>query len=521
MPSALLHYASQPSAPLPGPAASADLPDLHFRLLGNFQVARGGQVVTGFTYDKVRALLAYLILEPGEHRREALGEMFWPETRGDSSRSNLRRCLFVLRQALGDDTARESLFAGGRSTLSLPRSPRWDCDVLRFLAPPANDPGSQGNTQEDMTSRVAAYGGALLAGFCLPDAPEFENWLTLRRESLHNQCLDLLETLSRESEHRGSLTTAMGYAQRAIDLDFWRESAQLIYLELLARSSPQRALAHFDQYRMNLDQELGLRPGASIMALAGKIARGQTGPREPVPPTRPATVIPMHPAPLAFGPSLPARDTSTANRITVLAWDIAIPDTLAEDAAQTLPRLAEAQHWCRAFLSRAGWWLPPGLESCTAYLAAPGHDPAGHAAQQTGELALALWEAARSALPDCRLRLALHTGWGLTSATGDSPDITGRLAREAIRLTGETPWENIRVSEAWIDAHSEGMPPCPPVWHAAAGPLLRPLSPTGRSPAPGSTPSPLPDTRPGSNAALLQSLRRLGIYPRSAATLVS
>ncbi len=52
---------------------------LELSFLGSFQVKLGGQPVTGFETDKVRALLAYLAVEYGNpHRREQLAALFWP-----------------------------------------------------------------------------------------------------------------------------------------------------------------------------------------------------------------------------------------------------------------------------------------------------------------------------------------------------------------------------------------------------------------------------------------------------------
>jgi DNA-binding SARP family transcriptional activator len=49
------------------------------RFLGVFAVQLDGQPVAELDYDKVRALLAYLALEPDRpHRREALAGLLWP-----------------------------------------------------------------------------------------------------------------------------------------------------------------------------------------------------------------------------------------------------------------------------------------------------------------------------------------------------------------------------------------------------------------------------------------------------------
>ena len=52
---------------------------LTIRLLGPFEVRLGDALVTDFAYDKVRALLAYLVAETGRpQRRERLPWMVPP-----------------------------------------------------------------------------------------------------------------------------------------------------------------------------------------------------------------------------------------------------------------------------------------------------------------------------------------------------------------------------------------------------------------------------------------------------------
>ena len=79
---------------------------LQVRLLGPFQVARSGRVITEFETTKTRALLAYLAAEADRpHRRAALAEMLWPDRPEGTARANLRHILTNLRNAVGDRDA--------------------------------------------------------------------------------------------------------------------------------------------------------------------------------------------------------------------------------------------------------------------------------------------------------------------------------------------------------------------------------------------------------------------------------
>lgn len=61
---------------------------LEIRVLGGLEVVRGGVPATLPPSRKARALLAYLALARGRHRREQLCDMFWDVP--DDPRGSLR-----------------------------------------------------------------------------------------------------------------------------------------------------------------------------------------------------------------------------------------------------------------------------------------------------------------------------------------------------------------------------------------------------------------------------------------------
>lgn len=76
---------------------------------------------------KAVALLAHLALEPGDHPRDALVDLLWPDTDVDRARSSLRRTLSTLRSALGGRWV-----GADRSVVALDRS-GVTIDVEEFL----------------------------------------------------------------------------------------------------------------------------------------------------------------------------------------------------------------------------------------------------------------------------------------------------------------------------------------------------------------------------------------------------
>lgn len=69
-------------------------------LQDQLRVSCGSQVVERFRTRKAASLLAYLALYPGNHSREKLLELFWPESELDAARNQLSTTLSYLRAPL-------------------------------------------------------------------------------------------------------------------------------------------------------------------------------------------------------------------------------------------------------------------------------------------------------------------------------------------------------------------------------------------------------------------------------------
>src|SRR5262249_39950655 len=109
------------------------MPRLVLSLLGPPQVTLDASAVTGFAYDKVRALLAYLAIEADRpHRREALVGLLWPDLPEQAARNNLRQALVNLRQTIGDHGAEPRFLLITRETIQFNRASDHWVDVVVF-----------------------------------------------------------------------------------------------------------------------------------------------------------------------------------------------------------------------------------------------------------------------------------------------------------------------------------------------------------------------------------------------------
>ena len=78
---------------------------LSIELLGTPRVSLEGRGLR-FGRKKSLALLCYLAVEGGEHRRSELAELLWPRSDGRRARADLRSTLAGLRKALVEDAVR-------------------------------------------------------------------------------------------------------------------------------------------------------------------------------------------------------------------------------------------------------------------------------------------------------------------------------------------------------------------------------------------------------------------------------
>lgn len=284
---------------------------LSLTFLGAFEVTTASGAITGFRTDKVRALLTYLALSGGRpQRRERLAALFWPENDHQTALANLRLTLHRLRQTLDNASPglTATLFATTHSTVTF-HVAAAQVDVLRFQhlmaeceVHPHADLHRCHACLARLTEAVELYGGELLAGFGLDNAPEFEEWLLLHRERLNNLGLLALHHLATAYEAQDELEQALHYAQRKLALDPYREETHQQIMRLLARSGYiSRALAQYETCRRLLRDEVGVEPDAETVALAEQIRAGKFGKTAGEPPRdrgqggAPQTPIPYRP----------------------------------------------------------------------------------------------------------------------------------------------------------------------------------------------------------------------------------
>jgi predicted ATPase/DNA-binding SARP family transcriptional activator len=290
---------------------------LSLNFLGSFQVSLDEIPLTAFRSDKDRALLAYLALESDRpHRRETLAGLFWAELPEDAALNNLRKALHHLRQQLDDEKSAPSFLLVTTKTIQFNPQSRHRLDVTEFLRVVDH---TRHHLHRHLTrcqtchaaylQAANLYRGDFLKGFSLPDSVAFDEWLVVRREQFRLQALDVLQQLADYAEWRADWDQVQFFAQKQVEIEPWRETAQRQLIQALAyKGNRAGALAQYETCRRILHSELAVAPEAETVALYEKLKRGD--PWE-------AVSGPPHNLPAALTPLI-GRETEQADLQNIL-----------------------------------------------------------------------------------------------------------------------------------------------------------------------------------------------------------
>ncbi len=262
---------------------------LILRLLGTPEVSHAEQPLT-FQTRKVLALLAYLAVEQGVHSRDKITALLWPESDDERGKASLRRALAYLRQSLHETSHERSgnvplqpphvLIKHHTLSFNLASDFEIDTQSLQaaFTLARRRSSGDLDTHLAHLHMAASCYRGNFLDGLSLPDAPDFEDWLLLQRESWHRQANTVFDRLSQWQTEAGELENALETTTRWVEHDLLNETSHTRLMQLhSALGDRAAALRAFERCRAILERELSVEPSSEIMGLAERI-RSQASP---------------------------------------------------------------------------------------------------------------------------------------------------------------------------------------------------------------------------------------------------
>ena len=412
-----------PSQPADG---ASPPPVLSVSTFGSLRFLWNGKPVDRLGNGKQAALLAYLAIEPGPHRRETLADLFWPDAPEQAARLNLRQALFQLRRVLLAATG-QAFIAASRHHVGLTEESSLVVSAIDFATPL---PACTEREAERCTACLAhlaaladVYQRPFLAELSLPDCPGFEDWLLSKRNALRGHALDLLVRLADCHEQRGEYRAALPFALRYVELEPWSEVGELRVMRLYVQDGqPDAALAHFETCRQALVRELEVSPGIELQRYAEGI--------------RGAGVIP---APVPW-PSV----SEERRQVSVIFCELRAAGVI--DPEEELAVLRTPQARCAEIVRQHEGYVVQGYGGgLRAYFGFP---------QALENTALCAVRAARALVAESgerlSIRVGVHSGLIVTSPDAQVPDAVGTTSGIAIRLR-----ELATVGEVVVSAETQ------------------------------------------------------------------
>lgn len=385
------------------------------------RVSWDGRSTVALGNGKPAALLAYLALSPGPHRRDALAEMFWPGQPKDVMRLKLRQAIVGLRNAL-IGASDHSWLVSTRHTLAFDHAREHRIDALELIEvseqpwPPDTQAGNWlSQLLAQMNDIADAYRRPFLSEMDFSDCPPFTQWQLAYREALQQRALELLAKLADSREQIGHPRSALPFALRITELDPTNEAGYWRTMALYAlNAQPEAAMRQYETCRRVLEREFAGLPSRQLREFAERISSGEF---QPLPAL----------APMPLEASEQHRNVTVVFcQLTAVAADDAAPGEGACGGDDLQQQQALARRIATEYSGHPVEYYGGGLLVFFGY-----PDALRSCALSAVRAAYALVALATDAV---EIRVGVHTGLIITAPDSLFPDPVGLTSGVAIRL---------------------------------------------------------------------------------------
>lgn len=233
-------------------------------MLGGLSVESPAAPLSGAATQRRRLALLAVIAGAGDRgiSRDKLLAYLWPEGDPEKARRVLAQALYALRRDLGSD----ELFLGSTELRLNPEV--LPSDYAEFKAAIA---------AQRLETAVGLYGGPLLDGFYLNDAPEFERWVDTERAALAADYAHALESLAERAREQGDTRASVGWWRKLAAVDPLNNRVSLRLMQALAAAGDRAgALQHARVFETLLQQELEVPPDRSVLDYVQELRRPES-----------------------------------------------------------------------------------------------------------------------------------------------------------------------------------------------------------------------------------------------------
>jgi len=239
---------------------------LVIRFFGGFEVLFGDTSVD-FPSKKAATLFAYLVHNRRVvHSRARLADLLWPDADETSARRNLSTTLWRVRLAFRTLNI-GALHAKGEVVSLECSDALLDVDVERFASLLGVGDAADEQRLDNMIQAEKLYRGDFLQGFDCQWCDEDRRYYFALYRDVLNSIVDMLFK-------RGEYTLSIVYLQKMHVIDpLSDEINSRLMLAYHLTGKRTAALALFDEFRAQLNAELGLEPSPATMELWRKLKR--------------------------------------------------------------------------------------------------------------------------------------------------------------------------------------------------------------------------------------------------------
>jgi DNA-binding SARP family transcriptional activator len=385
--------------------------------------------------SKTLALLAFLALERGPHRREEVTALLWGEYPEDKAKASLRQALTHLREALGDALVVDRVSIELRDVLV--------CDVDEFLQLATSNP----------VQAIAIEIPGLLANLVIRNCPAYQEWADEKRFELVGRYTALVGGCTREAMARRDWRDAARLAALWATLDPLAEEPVAAVIEAQHFAGDRSAArATHARYVARLAGETGRAPGRAIGELMTRLEQTTLEPR----PARAKETWYEH-APSFVG-SLVGRQrewdmlrrgwsavSAGTSRIALIEGEPGVGKTrLADDFLHWVASQGGIVLRGRGYDAHAGAPFGAVIEALRCAVDAPG--VAGVDPEWLGELG--------RVLPEIRRRFAGLPETAATNVAADGWRLFEAIAQVLLAISEDSPIAVLIDDLQWCDADS-------------------------------------------------------------------
>jgi DNA-binding SARP family transcriptional activator len=248
---------------------------LSIAALGPLQVRLDSTPVTEFRFERVRALLAYLLVESDLiHDRASIAFFLWPDMTQKSALENLRQAVAMLRRALRDKQRSIPYIEATSKTIQFNPQSDHAFDFARFNALiTAVKSHAHRNLEacsgciEQLREAAELYRGEFLADLFI-ESEQYEEWSQSIRSRLHFQAVWALEKVLMYYARRQDYVLVVELAQKLLSIEPLCEVGhEMMMMGLAAQGHRHAAIKHYGRYRTHLQNNLGVEPPQQTIEL--------------------------------------------------------------------------------------------------------------------------------------------------------------------------------------------------------------------------------------------------------------